>query len=348
VVPLYGRRGVAKAASMKNWGSATRSLDCQLFVVLPMPQCDERSTEDRDEWMRVNAAHDARGESCRSLGVLCVHGGNDAAPVCHQCLDEAFERLDAVSTGSLVSSLNEALTSRGHLAIWRKADGTLHSETFKNYGRGEAECVLAALVRSVQDSHPADPLFVAQDPNFFWPLILYHGTVHAALEFVAPDLDWNARLGAVQPPLKRLPIVLGNTLEPGTVLSKCGNDICLNLQAGKESGGFKRCSQCERRRYCFPDCQKADRNLHKPECNAAYLGSELAVLTGRPNDCESAGHLLPICGEEVVLYGLMSMPELNGCVGVVLGEMADGRYPVQLVGRPNPLPSSRSISTASE
>ena len=48
----------------------------------------------------------------------------------------------------------------------------------------------------------AHPLFVAQDPNFVWPLIEYHGTIRAALEYVAPYEDWDSRLAIIDPPLR--------------------------------------------------------------------------------------------------------------------------------------------------
>ena len=42
------------------------------------------------------------------------------------------------------------------------------------------------------------PLFIAQDPNFYWPLITDHGCIRAALEFVAPYIDWDEKIGTVK------------------------------------------------------------------------------------------------------------------------------------------------------
>jgi hypothetical protein len=130
---------------------------------------------------------------------------------CRACIVDARERLEVVSRGSVALSLQESLESRGHTAIFRLADGTVKSESFKDYGRGEVECGLAALVASevadCYDPHVVHPLFVAQDPNLFWSLVLNHGSIRAALEYVAPHVDWDKKVGRVKSPLEQVPII---------------------------------------------------------------------------------------------------------------------------------------------
>ena len=88
------------------------------------------------------------GES--AVDCRCVHteklAGHVSLLVCTECELEAMDRLDAVSNGSVVLSLEEGLSQRGHIAIYRsKSDGSLKMETWKMYCGGEAKCVLAIL-----------------------------------------------------------------------------------------------------------------------------------------------------------------------------------------------------------
>jgi len=174
----YGRRGVAKAATAQTYAEATRSLDSHLFVVPPAPACDETpTTTDIDRWVAEASRTNAFGDPL-SLKVCCVHNEGMNSTVCRNCISNAAERLYAVSHGGVALSLQEVLECRGHTAIFRQSDDTLKSETFKDYGRGEVETELAVLV----DAHAVHgysaaimhPLFVAQDPNLFWPLVFSH------------------------------------------------------------------------------------------------------------------------------------------------------------------------------
>ena len=62
-----------------------------------------------------------------------------------------MDRLDAVSNGSVVLSMEEGGSQRGHhTAIYRsKLDGSMKMETWKMYCGGEAECLLAILVPTI-------------------------------------------------------------------------------------------------------------------------------------------------------------------------------------------------------
>jgi MYND finger len=371
----YGRRGVSKEATVQTYGPAERGIDNTLFRVPPLPACDERLEPDQvARWI----AHAKEAElpemfaslsfmNPRALKVHCVHAkNNEGLLACQQCIDDACERLAAVSTGSVVLSIEEPLDCRGHVAIWRCKSaamgdkGVFKSETFKAYGRGEVECLLASLVAcgaKCFDAKVAHPLFVAQDPNFFWPLIYNHGSIRAALEYVAPHVDWNVELGPIRAPL---PDAGFGILKPsdesandddedqpeifaGDLLRACGNDLCLNLEPNRSKGSFSICAKCERRSYCSPACQQADWPWHKRECLAASSGRIPAQQDplAASNSARRQGHQLyfspPTVNEEVVVHGLVAKPEYNGRLGIITGDMSAGRYPVKLPNHPSTL-----------
>ena len=328
----YGRRGVGKAATAQTYAEATRPLDAQLFVVPPRPACDDVLTVDEvHRWLQGFISHDQRDEN--SVLTVCPHSNDEALSGCPQCIEDAQERLAAVATGATAISLQEALESRGHLAIFRGRNGTIKSETFKDYGRGEVECTLAMLVaaKDFNRGYLPHPIFVAQDPNLFWPLILSHGSIRAALEFVAPHVDWEEKLGSVRAVPEQVPIVPDT--EPGKIMRRCGNDVCLKLEPVRGDGKFKTCSRCKRREYCSADCAKADWILHKRECRAAAAGSASIAQPAIPEQREHAkdrGNEPLKVGEEVVVQGLSAQPQYNGCLGVIGGDIANGRFPVKL------------------
>ena len=49
--------------------------------------------------------------------------------------------------------------------------------------RGKVECTLAAFVLNGEKLY-VDPIFIAQNLNFFWPLIANHGSICAPFEFL--------------------------------------------------------------------------------------------------------------------------------------------------------------------
>ena len=324
----YGRRGISAQATALSLGAASRSPDAQLFTVPPRPAMRELF-EDAEvrAWEGAAASADLRVE--------CVHR-SDGGASCRQCLNAGRARMAAVATGSVAVSLSEELQGRGHLVIFRGGDGEVTSETFKDYGRGEAEVALAALAVSQLAVILAHPLFVCQDPNLFWPLILSHGTIRASLEYVAPHLDWS-RLGPLATPPPAAPLVTGAA--SGDVLRRCGSDVCLRLEADGARGEFSKCSRCLRRRYCSLGCQRADWALHKSECKQAAQANEQAAAAGEGAGAGGGAQEQAGSGagesmaedEEVILHGLVAKRELNGCVAVIAGRLNEaGRYPTRL------------------
>ena len=257
----YGRRGTAKEATAQTYGEASRSLDNEIYSVPPAPACDDTPSDVQvSAWKKMASLSP-------SLSVHCIHmeraKEQEPRPVCRDCIEPALIRLAAVGRGSVVLSVDEALSHHGLTAIYRHKDGSLKSETFKQYGRGEVECALAALVAANDDFRGTHghPIFVAQDPNLFWPLIRSHGSIRAALEYVAPHVDWDDRLfcgaggggGAIviKPVPEQRPLVVGSN--PRDTLHKCGSDICLNLEPCQQdvTGKFNYCARCLRRAYCW-------------------------------------------------------------------------------------------------
>jgi hypothetical protein len=96
---------------------------------------------------------------------------------------------------------------------------------------------VASHVADFHDPHVVHPLFVAQDPNLFWSLVFNHGCIRAALEYVAPHVDWDKKVGRVKSPLEQVPIISEG--RPGRILLKCGNEICLELERDGSKGTFE-------------------------------------------------------------------------------------------------------------
>jgi hypothetical protein len=317
----YGRRGTAKAATAQTYGATnTRLADSFLYQVPPAPQCqDEYFGDELDAFLQ--SQKDAR------LMVHCAHCENEREThyECRQCISAAQERLRAVSRGSLAISLFEILPARGRTALWLNEEGIVQSETFKVYSRGEAETTLAVLVAC--EPRLAHPLFVAQDPNFLFPLITYHGTVRAALEYVAPHVDWNERLGATKPAVDHQTIV--NNAVPGSTLARCGNTLCTKLEEYDRNDILRECSACGTRPYCSEECMAADWNIHKHECS----GKGFQNISSRKSSSSVTATLRPLQEDDnVVIHGLQAKPKYNGKVGTISGPQSEnGRYPVKLL-----------------
>jgi hypothetical protein len=183
---------------------------------------------------------------------------------------------------------------------------------------------------------------VAQDPNLFWSLVLNHGCIRAALEYVAPHVDWDEKVGGVKAPLDQVPIITESRIRPGSILRKCGNGICLSLERDGSKGVFLVCGRCQRRHYCSQQCQKSDWILHKRECVAAAEGRKPTMAPAIPsmpkNDTDSHVKFAregsqPEAGEKIVMHSLVAKPELNGRLGVISGALTPGgRYPVKVAG----------------
>ena len=343
VIFSYGRRGAAKAATAQTRGQVSRPIDNQLFAVPPNAACDERVSEKECRRWQEHVTMLQFRDYEKILFPFCVHteqkGQRNGAAYCRECEVEAMERLDAVSNGGVVLSIDEELPHHGQAAIYRsKSNGSLKVETWKTYAGGEAECVLAIIAASGISPYVA-PLFIAQDPNFYWPLIADHGSIRAALEFVAPHIDWNEKVGAAKDKVvDQTPVLKGS--RPGSCLVKCGNSFCTNLEDYK-ARNILLCEKCQRRRYCSAQCQSADWTIHKLECkvNAKSSAKALDPHVDVPDDGnnEEDGKVLTskydfiVCqGDNAIVHGLKSKPEYNGRLGIVGESKENGRLSLSL------------------
>lgn len=281
----YGRRGVASGATAMSLVRDTemrRPLDSQRFIRPPSTTHYDfvMSKQERDFWVGLSTMAGLR------FSIECIHSekkkidtrGVMSSVGCADCLRDAERRLEAVAQGRVILSQTEALEGRGHMAVIRESDGFVRSETFKHYSRSEVEIVLASLAALPEPLGVvfAHPLFIAQDPNLFWPLIYDHGCIRAALEHVAPHVDWVGKLGPLHPVADAAPFLPG--IEPGAVLRRCGNESCLRFERDekakkgllgeKKDTQFRKCGDCERRFYCSRECSALDWALHKDECKA--------------------------------------------------------------------------------
>ena len=332
----YLRRGAAAQATAQTRGAASRAIDNQVFFAPPYSACDERITDEMiRQWHHESMmlAHSQTDSGRCAYFTVCVHNERSQdkrhGGFCEHCEEDAIERLDAIASGAVVLSLDEDLPHRGQAAIFRGRNGKLKIETWKTYAGGEAECALAVLAASDMPPY-VSPIFVAQDPNFLWPLIADHGSIRAAVEFVAPHKDWSGIVGhAKENAQEQVPVI--PDCKPGKYLRKCGNGFCNNLEHYR-SNVFQYCSRCNRRKYCSEECQRDDWNLHKREC-----GVNLTEVNPRVDDAGATFDAKPLKyelklehGADCVIHGLKSKPQYNGKVGVVGESTKDGRIAVTL------------------
>lgn len=335
----YLRRGAAAQATAQTRGAASRAIDNQVFFAPPFAACDERVNDEmirkwHNESMMLAFSNTDSGRC--AYFTICVHNershDKSRGGFCEQCETDAIERLDAIASGAVVLSLDEDLPHRGQAVIFRGRNGKLKIETWKTYAGGEAECALAVLAASGMSSY-VFPIFVAQDPNFLWPLIGDHGSIRAAVEFVAPHIDWNDKIGpAKENVLKQVPVI--PDCRPGKYLRKCGNGFCNNLEHYR-SNTFMCCTRCNRREYCSAECQRDDWKIHKRECAVNISEAEVNPRiddAGAGNDVvKPLKYELKLQqGGDCVIHGLKAKPHYNGKVGVVGETTEDGRIAVTL------------------
>ena len=335
----YLRRGAAKQATAQTRGKDSRSKDNQIFFQPPFAACDERFSEDMiTRWHNQSEmlAYSPSDSSRCAYFTLCVHkeGTDNKGGFCSKCEADAIERIDAIASGAVVLSLDEDMPHHGQAAIFRDKKGSLKIETWKTYAGGEAECVLATLAASGMPSY-VSPFYIAQDPNFLWPLIADHGSIRAAVEFVAPHIDWNDKIGPAKVnEQKQDPVIPG--CRPGKYLRKCGNVFCNNLEHYKAET-FQYCSRCNRRKYCSIECQRDDWPIHKLECMIAKDETEAnpriddLALGDDDAEVKPLKHKLKLIqGEDCVIHGLKGKPHYNGKIAIIGEPTSDGRIAVTL------------------
>ena len=114
------------------------------------------------------------------------------------------------------------------------------------------------------------PLQLAKDPNIYWPIINYFGSVYSALKELLDeeivDCIYKNIPEFIDIPDRRNVdklLKIDNVVPEEKFVIKCGYCPCVRLDWKYK---FKQCSRCMVRRYCSSRCQKQDLSRHKKEC----------------------------------------------------------------------------------
>ena len=210
--------------------------------------------------------------------MTCRHLENEKEMVgkCADCQMDAVRRVEAVAEGQFSISIEFHVPRRYFAARFFNTGNVLTMDLFKKYSQPEVCCVLQCLMTNPADLHP---LHLADDPNLFWPLVWYYGSVHHAILQCCGEKTAKKVYGLHSKYLSRISKVLAadisnnNTIFPadteGEVVITCGYDVCPKLR-GKEDK-FVTCQGCKVRKYCNRECAKEDWPIHQSECSKLHL-----------------------------------------------------------------------------
>merc|ERR1719369_1347959 len=108
----------------------------------------------------------------------CSH--SPSRPIyCSSCEIIGKYRVFAVAHELFAISTTETLAGFGYAAIYANTlDNTITKETFRCYSKPEIDSVIACLMDNPADVHVYQ---IAKDPNLYWPIVWYYGSVHSAL-----------------------------------------------------------------------------------------------------------------------------------------------------------------------
>eukprot|EP00727_Mastigamoeba_balamuthi_P005483 m51a1_g1554 hypothetical protein (642) ;mRNA; r:11599-14039 len=217
-----------------------------------------------DEWSESTAAQ---------LPYQCVHGqemSQEAGQPCPDCAHWARVRLLASCRGRYVVSEWETSSSAAgqcYEAIYDDPGvrGGKSLDRFKMYSAADIRSVLRTLAEA--DLEYVHPLWLAQDPNIWWPLVWRFPSLWAALSEsldveLLDDVPWEL----LQLPEGAETVVSTwyTDLVPGRAYFKCSRDECVELE--REDNPFLTCPGCMRKSYHSAACQKAHWAQHKAEC----------------------------------------------------------------------------------
>lgn len=310
---IYGRRGAFSAQDEKG---SLRKIKNTLFKVGGE---SEREFTEADPRIPVCSTWAGQEGFDADYGMLlvkgvriqCQHVKGDHLEVCAQCIAEGKRRLWAASQGLYACSVQEAGPGQGRYVMYicpgenvkdDKAfesgkDLEVRTEHFNNYSKVDISDALKTLVVASSFESGLEllthPLFLAMDPNLFWPIVTSYRTVSEALikhghdscfgikgtedsNLDTPedsDLDTPAMRQIVYEPLNGDVILAARDSESRRMFAKCGLESCNALfWMGRDSNGKDRsgkvCSRCKIRRYCGRECQEKDYKLHRMECLA--------------------------------------------------------------------------------
>ena len=188
----------------------------------------------------------------------CEHGCKSIGNTCPLCAIAAKKRILSVYENSFLFSSDEFFSCLFYSAIFNLGSGLKKQDYFRNYGKYEIITVIRFMALQPMDLHP---LQLAKDPNLYWPIVHYYGSVYSAFKEILDEKTVDSiyeNFPESTPLPKRL-----NIVDEEQFVIKCGHNSCVHLDWEFK---FKKCSRCELRRYCSPSCQKYDWKLHKKEC----------------------------------------------------------------------------------
>ena len=215
----------------------------------PGVRMDAKAVFDQGYLQRLH--HDQPMYSCEHV-VMSI--GNS----CTDCAQLARERILSVYENNFLFSEDESFTGSVYSVIYTLKSGLKKQDYFWNYGKYEVITAIRVMALQPMDLHP---LQLAKDPDMYWPIVHYYGSVYSALKEILDGKTVDSIYENI-PEFTPVPERI-NKVDVKQFVINCGHFPCVHLDWEFK---FKQCTRCKLRRYCSPSCQKLDWKLHKKEC----------------------------------------------------------------------------------
>ena len=125
----------------------------------------------------------------------CEHNIISCGNVCQVCEHFTKQRILSVYRKEYIMSRDETLAQLFYSVIFTLESGLKWQDNFRNYSKHEVIFTIRVLALEPMDLHP---LQLAKDPNIYWPIVHYYGSVYSALleilEKKTVDLIYKARV----------------------------------------------------------------------------------------------------------------------------------------------------------
>ena len=126
---------------------------------------------------------------------LCEHNKISLGNACTECNYLAKQRIFSVYRKDYMMSRDETLVYELYGVIYSLESGLKRQDNFRNYSKHEVIFTIRFLALEPMDLHP---LQLAKDPNIYWPIVHYYGSVYSALLEIlgkqTVDLIYKARI----------------------------------------------------------------------------------------------------------------------------------------------------------
>ena len=125
----------------------------------------------------------------------CEHDIISCGNLCKECEHITKQRLLSVYRKEYIMSRDETLAQLFYSVIFTLESGLKWQDNFRNYSKHEVIFTIRLLALEPMDLHP---LQLAKDPNIYWPIVHYYGSVYSALLEIlgkqTVDLIYKARV----------------------------------------------------------------------------------------------------------------------------------------------------------